>query len=113
MSRTQTARNYRPSVCGDALLLTHGRMGTAADMLLVGASVLLDGALGGHIDVAGGRRFFGMRRRRVVPGCEIVDAPVLMAELRERVASGTPDHPAAWFDRAAILALERVSAELA
>ena len=35
-----------------------------------------------------------------------------MAELRERVLAGTPDDPWGWFDRAAVFALERVSAEL-
>jgi hypothetical protein len=112
MSPTQTARTYVPSVRGDAMLLTHGRKGTAEDLLLVSASVVLDGALGGHIDVAG-RRFLGIERRRVVAGLEVLDAPLLMAELRERVLTGTPDDPWGWFDRAAVFALERVSAELA
>jgi Golgi phosphoprotein 3 GPP34 len=112
MSPTQTARTYVPSVRGDAMLLTHGRKGTAEDLLLVSASVVLDGALGGHIDVVG-RRFLGIERRRVVAGPEQPGAPLLMAELRSRVLEGTPDDPWGWFDRAAVFALERVSAELA
>ena len=112
MSPTQTARTYVPSVRGDAMLLTHGRKGTADDLLLVSASVVLDGALGGHIDVTG-RRFLGIERRRVVAGPEAPDAPLLMAELRSRVLDGTPDGPWGWFDRAAVFAPERVSAELA
>jgi hypothetical protein len=111
MSPTQTARTYVPSVRGDAMLLTHGRKGTAEDLLLASASVVLDGALGGHIDVVG-RRFLGIERRRVVAGAEVADAPLLMAELRSRVLAGTPDDPWGWFDRAAVFALERVSAEL-
>jgi hypothetical protein len=112
MSPTQTARTYVPSVRGDAMLLTHGRRGTAEDLLLVSASVVLDGALGGHIEVVG-RRLLGIERRRVVAGQERADAPLLMAELRARVAESTPDDPWGWFDRAAVFALERVSAELA
>jgi hypothetical protein len=112
MSPTQTARTYVPSVRGDAMLLTHGRKGTAEDLLLVSASVVLDGALGGHIDVVG-RRFLGIERRRVVAGRELPDAPLLMAELRSRVLDGPPDDPWGWFDRTAVFALERVSAELA
>ena len=112
MSRTQTARTYVPSVRGDAMLLTHGRKGTAPDLLLASASVVLDGALGGHIDVVG-RKLLGIERRRVVAGVEHADAPLLMAELRERVLTERPDDPWGWFDRAAVFALERVSAELA
>jgi hypothetical protein len=112
MSPTQTARTYVPSVRGDAMLLTHGRKGTAEDLLLVSASVVLDGALGGHIEVVG-RRLLGIERRRVVAGPERADAPLLMAELRARVAESAPDDPWGWFDRAAVFALERVSAELA
>jgi len=111
MSPTQTVRTYVPSVRGDAMLLTNGRKGTAEDLLLVSAAVVLDGALGGHIDIAG-RKFLGVERRRVVAGREVPDAPLLMAELRERVLAGTPDDPWGWFDRAAVFALERVSAEL-
>jgi hypothetical protein len=36
-----------------------------------------------------------------------------MAELRGRVLDSAPDDPWGWFDRAAVFALERVSAELA
>ena len=67
MSRTQTARTYVASVRGDAMLLTHGRKGTAPDLLLASASVVLDGALGGHIDVVG-RKLLGIERRRVGAG---------------------------------------------
>jgi hypothetical protein len=112
MSPTQTARTYVPSVRADAMLLTHGRKGTAADLLLGGASVLLDGALGGHIGVTG-RSWLGIERRRVVAGPEVLDAPLLMAELRERVLARTPAEPWSWFEGTAVLALERVSAELA
>ncbi|WP_028062954.1 GPP34 family phosphoprotein [Solirubrobacter soli] len=112
MSPTQTARTYVPSVRGDAMLLTHGRKGTAEDLLLVSAAVVLDGALGGHIQVVG-RRFLGIERRRVVAGALVDDAPLLMADLRSRVLEATPDDPWGWFDRAALFALERVSAELA
>jgi hypothetical protein len=111
MSRTRIAVTYVPSVRGDAMLLSHGRKGTAEDLLLVGASVILDGALGGHIDIVG-RKLLGIERRRVVAGAQVSDAPLLMAELRERVLTGTPADPWSWFDRAAGLALERVSAEL-
>lgn len=109
MSPTQIATSYVPSVRGDAMLLTHGRTGTAADLLLVSAAVVLDGALGGHIDVVG-RKLLGFERRRVVPGLERSDAPPLMAELRLLAAS--PDDLWGWFDRAAGFALERVSVEL-
>jgi hypothetical protein len=112
MSFTQTARTYVPSVRGDAMLLTHGRKGTADDLLLVSAAVVLDGALGGHIAVTG-RRFLGIERRRIVAGPEAPDAPLLMAQLRSRVLDATPDDPWGWFERAAVFALERVSAELA
>jgi hypothetical protein len=111
MGTTRIAVTYVPSVRGDALLLTHGRKGTTEDLLLVGAAVVLDGALGGHIDIAG-RRFLGIGRRRVVAGAEVADAPLLMAELRERVLVSPPDDPSGWFSRAAVFALQRASAEL-
>ncbi len=111
MSLTQTAATYAPSVRGDAMLLTRGRKGTAADLLLAAGAVILDGALGGHIDV-GGRRLLGFERRRVVAGPELPEAPPLMAELRERVLAAPPDDPWGWFDRAAGFALERVTEEL-
>jgi hypothetical protein len=112
MSPTQTARSYVPSVRGDAMLLTHGRTGTAEDVQLASASVLLDGALGGHIAVVG-RRLLGIERRRVVAGAEVPNSPLLMAELRERVLAGTADDPRGWFERAGGFALAGVSAELA
>src|SRR3954454_19593866 len=112
MNPTQTARTYVPSVRGDAMLLTHGRTGTAEDLLLASASVVLDGALGGHIAIAG-RKLLGLDPPRVLAGAEVPYAPLLMAELRERVLAGTPDDPGGWFERAAVFALERVSAELA
>jgi hypothetical protein len=111
MGTTRTAVTYLPSVRGDAMLLTHGRKGTAEDLLLAGAAVVLDGVLGGHIDVAG-RKLLGIERRRVVAGPEVADAPLLMAELRERALASPPDEPRAWFQRTAVFALERVSAEL-
>jgi hypothetical protein len=94
------------------MLLTHGRKGTAEDLLLVACAVVVDGALGGHIDIVG-RRLLGFERRRVVAGPELPGAPALMAELRARVAAAVPDEPWGWFDRAAGFALERVSTELA
>jgi hypothetical protein len=111
MSLTQTATSYEPSVRGDAMLLTHGRRGTAADLLLAAGAVVLDGALGGHIDVVG-RRLLGFERRRVVAGPELPGAAPLMAELRKRVLVAPPDEPWSWFDRAAGFALERVTGEL-
>ena len=107
MSSTRTAATYVPSVRGDAMLLTHGRKGAAEDLLLVSAAVILDGALGGHIDVTG-RGVLGLERRRVVAGPELPGAPLLMAELRDRVLVGTPDDPWGWFERAAVFALARV-----
>jgi hypothetical protein len=111
MSPTQIAATYVPSVRGDAILLTHGRKGAAEDLLLAGAAVIVDGALGGHIEISG-RKLLGVERRRVAAGPEVAGAPLLMAELRERVLAATPDDPWGWFDRAAVFALERVSAEL-
>ena len=111
MSLTQTAATYVPSVRGDAMLLTHGRKGTAEDLLLVSAALVIDAALGGHIDVVG-RRLLGFERRVVVAGPELPDAPPVMAELRMRVLAATPDDPWGWFGRAAEFALDRVTAEL-
>src|SRR5687768_8881574 len=111
MSPTQTAAKYEPSVRGDAMLLTHGRKGTAADLLLAAGAVVLDGALAGHM--AGvGRRRLGFEGRRVVAGPELPEAPPLMAELRARVQAAPPDEPWGWFDRAAGFALESVTEEL-
>jgi hypothetical protein len=73
--------------------------------------VVLDGALGGHIEISG-RKVLGFERRRVVAGPEVPGAPLLMAELRSQVLLSTPDEPWAWFDRAAVFALDRISAEL-
>ena len=81
MSPTQTITTYVPSVRGDGMLLTHGRKGAAEDLLLASAAVLLDGALGGHIEITG-RKFLGFERRRVVAGPEVPGAPLLMADLR-------------------------------
>jgi hypothetical protein len=108
MGPTQT---YVPSVRGDAMLITHGRKGTAEDLLLAGAAVVIDAALGGHIDVEG-RRLLGVERRRVVAGPELADAPPLLAELRLQVLAAAPDDPWGWIERAAAGALERVTAEL-
>jgi hypothetical protein len=112
MSPTQTARSYVPSVRGDAMLLTHGRTGTASDLLLAGASVVVDGALDGHIGLAG-RWWLGIDRRCVVAGPEVSTAPLLLADLRSRVLAGPSEGPWGWFERTAEFALERVSAELA
>lgn len=111
MSPTQTITTYVPSVRGDGMLLTHGRKGAAEDLLLASAAVLLDGALGGHIEITG-RKFLGFERRRVVPGPEVPGAPLLMADLRSFVLRSTPDDPWGWFDRAAAFALDRSAAEL-
>jgi hypothetical protein len=93
------------------MLLTHGRKGAPEDLLIAGASVMLDGALGGHIDIVG-RKLLGFERRRVVAGLEFPGAPPLMAELRSRVLDSPPDDPWGWFERAADFAHDRVSAEL-
>jgi hypothetical protein len=37
MSPTQTVTSYVPSVRGDGMLLTHGRKGSAEDLLIAGA----------------------------------------------------------------------------
>jgi hypothetical protein len=111
MSPTQTATSYVPSVRGDAMLLTHGRKGAAEDLLIAGASVVLDGALGGHLEITG-RRLLGFERRRVVAGPEVPGAPLLMAELRSQVLVSAPGDPWSWFDRAAVFAVDRIAAEL-
>jgi hypothetical protein len=102
---------YVPSVRGDALLLTHGRTGGAEDLLLISAAVILDGVLGGHIEVTGSRRY-GLDRRRIAPGPAMPGAPALMAELRERAMNIAGDTPWGWFERAALSALKRSSDEL-
>jgi Golgi phosphoprotein 3 GPP34 len=127
-----TALTYVPSLRGDAMLLTHGRAGTER---LIGAALLLDGMLGGQLDVApltaerrrDGYEAFGPRmdrrrdgydafgprmdRRRVIAGPDRADDPVL-AELRARVLAGPPDSPRGWIDRTAQFAPQRIAAEL-
>jgi hypothetical protein len=103
--------HYVPSVRGDALLLTHGRTGAADDLLLISAAVVLDGVLGGHIDVTGTRRV-GLDRRRIAPGAAVPGAPKLMADLRERAIAVGGDTPWGWFERASLFALRRASDEL-
>ena len=103
--------HYVPSVRGDALLLTHGRTGGAEDLLLISAAVVLDGVLGGHVEVTGSRKP-GLDRRRIAPGPAIAGAPALMADLRERSIAIAGDTPWGWFQRASISALKRSSDEL-
>src|SRR5689334_6151654 len=103
--------HYVPTVRGDALLLTHGRTGGAEDLLLISAAVILDGVLGGHIEVTGSRRA-GLDRLRIAPGAAIPGAPALMADLRERAINIAGDTPWGWFERAAVYALKRSSDEL-
>ena len=102
---------YVSSVRGDALLLTHGRTGAAEDLLLISSAVILDGVLGGHIDVTGNRRL-GLERRRIAPGPAIAGAPALMAHLREQAIAVAGDTPWGWFERAAVYAGKRASDEL-
>jgi hypothetical protein len=109
---------YVPTLRGDAMLLTHGREGTER---LIGAALLLDGVLGGHLDVTtlaverrrDERHAFGSRleRRRIVAGPERAEEP-LMAELRARVLAGPPDSPRGWIEKAALFAPTRVAAEI-
>src|SRR6476659_6372172 len=99
------ALTYAPSLRGDAMLLTHGREGSER---LIGAALLLDAILDGHLDVAplaaerrrDGYEAFGARmdRRRVIAGPERADHP-LLAELRARVLEGPPDTPRGWIER--------------
>jgi hypothetical protein len=100
--------HYLPSVRGDALLLTRGRTGAAEDLLLISSAVVIDGVVGGHIDVTGNRRL-GLDRRRIAPGVEVPGAPALMSDLRERVIVVAGDTPWGWFERAAVFALKRVT----
>ena len=90
------------------MLLTHGH---AADLEILCAAVLLDGVLGGHVEIAG-RRVLGVDRRRVVPGAEQPDAPRLMGDLRRRAGTASPAGPGAWLERLASIAHARVAAEL-
>jgi hypothetical protein len=119
MSRS-TVATYVPSVRGDAMLLTHGREGTE---LLLGAALVLDGILGGQLDVTtpglerrrsaedGGGFDTLLERRRLIAGPERAESP-LMAELRARVMSGPPEPPRDWILRAALFAPARVAAEI-
>jgi hypothetical protein len=113
-----TALTYVPTLRGDAMLLTHGSDGSER---LVGAALLLDAILGGHLDIAplaaerrrDGYEAFGVRmdRRRVIAGPERAEDP-LLAEVRARVLAGPPDTPRGWIDRMALFAPSRVAAEL-
>lgn len=102
---------YVPSARGDGLLLTRGRTGAAEDLLLISAAVVLDGVLGGHIDVTGHRRV-GLDRRRIAPGPAVAGAPPLMADLRERAIAVAGDTPWGWFERTSLYALKRTTDEL-
>lgn len=102
---------YLPSVRGDALLVTHGRFGAVEDLLLISAAVVLDGVLGGHLEVTRSRRV-GVDRRQVGPGAAVPGAPALMADLRERASAVAGDTPWGWFERAAVFAPGRVVEEL-
>ena len=68
----------------DAMLLTHGRAGTAP---LIGAALLIDAVRSGHLDVLEGRR--------VVAGRTSADEPRLLADLRARVLAAAPARPSA------------------
>jgi hypothetical protein len=113
-----TPLTYVPSLRGDAMLLTHAREGTER---LIAAALLLDGVIGGQLDVAplaperrrDGYEAFGTRmdRRRIVAGPERADDP-LLAELRARVLAGPPDTPRGWIERAVGFALPKIAAEL-
>jgi hypothetical protein len=103
--------HYVPSVRGDALILTHGRTGAMEDLILISAAVVLDGTLGGHVEVTGNRRI-GLDRRRVAPGVEDPRAPALMADLRRRVVAVAGETPWDWFEHAGVFALARVTEEL-
>jgi hypothetical protein len=103
--------HYAPSVRGDALLVTRGRTGAAEDLLLISSAVVLDGLLGGHIDVTGNRRL-GLERRRIAPGPAIAGAPPLMADLRNRAIAVAGDTPWGWLERAGVFALDRTTDEL-
>jgi hypothetical protein len=100
---------HLPSVRGDALLLTHGRLGAAEDLLLISAAMLLDAVLGGQLDVSGSRKV-GLDRRRIAPGPATTGAPLLL-ELRARALQTAGETPWGWLERAAVLA-PRASEEL-
>ena len=102
MSLLVAPPTYRPSVRGDAMLLTHGRKGTER---LIGAALLLDAILGGHLDVPAGCR-------NVVAGLQDDDAPTLLADLRDRVLDAPAASTRTWIDRAAVFAPTRTAAEL-
>jgi hypothetical protein len=103
--------HYAPSARGDALLLTRGRTGTAEDLLLISAAVVLDGVIGGHIGVTGHRKL-GIERRRVAPGPEVAGAPALMEALRRHVVAIAGDTPWDWFERTSVYALKHATDEL-
>src|SRR5262245_40302063 len=91
---------YIPSARGDAMLLTHGREGIEP---LIGAAAVLDGILGGHLELDG---------VRLLPGVEDPDAPPLLADLRHRVLFGERGTLRAWIARAAEFVPSRTAVEL-
>jgi Golgi phosphoprotein 3 GPP34 len=103
--------HYVPCARGDALLLTRGRTGSAEDLLLISAAVVLDGVLGGHIHVTGNRKL-GVERRRIAPSPAVPDAPALMEALRRQVVAVAGDTPWGWFERTSVYALRRSADEL-
>jgi hypothetical protein len=103
--------HYDPCARGDALLLTRGRTGSAEDLLLISAAVVLDGVLGGHIHVTGHRKL-GIERRRIAPGPAVAGAPAVMEALRRQVVDVAGDTPWGWFERTSVYALERTTDEL-
>src|SRR4051794_14022481 len=87
------------TLCSDAMLLTRGRAGTER---MIAAALLLEGVLGGQLDVVRGRVVAG-RRRAEFP---------LMAELRARVMTSPPDSPGGWIEHAAGFVPARAAADL-
>jgi hypothetical protein len=109
----------RPDLRTDAMLLTHGRAGTEP---LVAAALLIDAVRSGHLDVVesprlvadGAPRPSAHRARvlRVVAGRSSADEPVLLADLRARVASAPLGSPLQWIERTAEFAPYRIATEL-
>jgi|tagenome__1003787_1003787.scaffolds.fasta_scaffold20945094_1 hypothetical protein len=103
--------HYVPCARGDALLLTRGRTGSAEDLLLISSAVVLDGVLGGHIEVTGHRKL-GVERRRIAPGPAVAGVPALMEALRRQVVAVAGETPWGWFERTSVYALKRTTDEL-
>jgi hypothetical protein len=103
--------HYVPCARGDALLLTRGRTGSAEDLLLISSAVVLDGVLGGHIEVTGHRKL-GVERRRIAPSPAVPGASPLMEALRRQVVAVAGDTPWGWFERTSVYALKRTTDEL-